>query len=104
MRWKPTETIYRLLHPDFGIWFAHKVSKYSREPIENPEPFDLSSYREYAERKLDEGYNYVVMGHIHEAEIFVHQNGGFYVIGDWIGRQSYGVFENSELLLKFFNP
>ena len=103
VRWKPTETIYRMIHPDFGIWFANKISKYSRLKLDNPKKADSVSYRHYAEGKFNKGFDYVVMGHIHEAEVFENENGGFYLIGDWIGKRSYGVFENGEMRLKFYN-
>lgn len=102
VRWKPTEAIYRLIHPDLGIWFANKVSKYSRVTIDKGKFADLKFYRDYAEKKLNEGFNYVVMGHIHEAGVFEHPNGGFYAIGDWIGVRSYGVFEDGRMQLKYF--
>ena len=102
VRWRPTEAIYKLVHPDFGIWFAHKVSKYSRVTGGNPKVTGLGPYRDYAERKLNEGFNYVIMGHVHESGVFDHPNGGFYAIGDWINRHSYGVFENGGMKLEFF--
>jgi UDP-2,3-diacylglucosamine hydrolase len=103
VRWPPTEAIYRLIHPDFGIWFAHKVSKVSRQQFSGKKVWAPDSYREYARRKLDEGYNYVVMGHRHEAEFIAHPNGGFVAIGDWIRSGSYGVFQADEMQLKKFN-
>ncbi len=102
VRWKPTEAIYKLIHPDFGIWFANKVSKYSRVTGGNRKAVGLKQYHEYAERKLNEGFNYVIMGHVHECAVFDHKNGGYYAIGDWIGKHGYGVFENGEMTLEFF--
>ncbi len=102
VRWKPTEAIYKFVHPDFGIWFASRVSKYSRFSGGNRKAAGLKQYHDYAERKLNEGFNYVIMGHVHEASIFDHPNGGYYAIGDWIGKRSYGVFEKGEMKLEFF--
>lgn len=102
VRWPPTEAMYRLVHPDFGIWFAHKVSGVSREQFSGKTIWAPESYRDYATRKLDEGFNYVVMGHRHEAEFIPHANGGFLAIGDWIGSGSYGVIEVGSGELRHF--
>jgi len=102
VRWKATETIYRYIHPDLGIRFAHQLSKISHDTGGNRKATDLTDYIAYAVRRLDEGYNYVVMGHIHTAHYQEHENGAYISIGDWIGKRSYGVFENGELRLKYF--
>ena len=101
VRWKPTEEIYRLVHPDFGIWFAGKVSKYSRNQRAKKKKIRVEHYREYAEKKLEEGFNYAVMGHIHEARQFPHPNGGICLIGDWMRKQSYAVFKEGGMRLEF---
>jgi UDP-2,3-diacylglucosamine hydrolase len=97
-----TESLYKLVHPDLGIWFADKLSDVSREQISSRTIWVADSYREYASHKLDEGVNFVVMGHRHEAEWIAHANGGFLAVGDWIRKGSYGVFENGKLELKYF--
>jgi len=102
VRWKPTVTIYRLIHPDFGIWFAHLVSRASHNYASNNDRFGPEPYREYARSKLDEGFNYVVIGHRHHADHIEHPRGGYLAVGDWIKDGSYGVFEEGKLKLKFF--
>ncbi len=103
VRWKPTEAIFRLIHPDFGIWLAGRVSKLSREHLSHDDKFGAEPYREYAKWRIDQGYNYVVMGHRHSSEWIPHTNGGYLAIGDWIGRSSYGLFSQNVLELKEFN-
>lgn len=103
VRWKPTETIYKFVHPDFGVWFAHKVSLLSFKTGGNKAARDLDAYRRYALTKLDEGFNFVVMGHIHVSDYTPHANGGYLAIGDWIGNHSYGVFGDGKLKLEFFS-
>lgn len=102
VRWPPTEAIYRLVHPDFGIWFAHKLSGTSRQYFSGKKIWAADSYREYACQALDKGTNFVVMGHRHEGEWIPHANGGFLAVGDWIGKKSYGWFENGLAELRYF--
>ena len=102
VRWKPTESIYRLIPPDFGIWFANRISKASRQHLSKEDKFGLDPYKEYALKKIDQGYDYVIMGHRHKAGYFPHGDGAFLSIGEWIRAGSYGVFENGKLTLNYF--
>lgn len=102
VRWKPTEVIYRLIHPDLGIWFASKISQTSRQVLSDQDKFGAEPYRSYALEKLNKGYNYVVMGHRHSSEWIPHPNGGYLAIGEWIQAGSYGVFEQNQLKLDYF--
>lgn len=104
VRWKPTEAIYRLIHPDLGIWFASKISQTSREVLSSLDKFGAEPYRSYADRKLREGCNYVVMGHRHIAEWIPHPNGGYLAIGEWIRAGSYGIYEHGTLKLAYYHP
>ncbi len=102
VRWPPTEAIYRMVHPDFGIWFAKKLSKGSHTYFSGKKIWSPDSYRDYATEVLDRGMNFVVMGHRHESEWISHKNGGFLAIGDWIRKRSYGWFENGKAELRYF--
>lgn len=102
VRWNPTESIFRLVHPDFGIWFAHLLSRGSRRHFSGKVIWSGDAYRDYARGVLDRGTNYVVMGHRHEAEWIAHPNGGFLAVGDWIGKRSYGWFENDHAELRYY--
>jgi len=99
VRWKPTESLYRLVHPDLGIWLAYKLSATSREFFSHRIIHSAEPYRAFAMKKLDAGYNFVVMGHRHESEFVPHPNGGFLAIGDWIRTGSYGVFDGEKIKL-----
>jgi UDP-2,3-diacylglucosamine hydrolase len=102
VRWTPTEALYRLVHPDFGVWFANKVSGVSREQFSSKVVWAPESYRNYAKGKIEEGFDCVVMGHRHEAERIEYGNGVFLAVGDWIRSGSYGVFEEGKIELRFF--
>lgn len=102
VRWGPTEKIYKYVHPDFGIWFADKVSSLSHSTGGNKAARLFDDYQKYALNKLDYGFNYVIMGHIHTARYVPHEKGGFMAIGDWMEKKSYGIYSDNELRLDYF--
>lgn len=99
--------LYSLIHPDFGLLLAQSSSKTSRvHTLDRSRGGD--GMKEYAVKKIEEGFDYVIMGHHHKPQnIEVRRtrgNGnGFYItLGDWIKNDSYGVFENGKFELKFW--
>ncbi|MDR1860214.1 MAG: UDP-2,3-diacylglucosamine diphosphatase [Bacteroidales bacterium] len=92
-----------LLHPDAGLYLAHKLSKKSRlskpsEPFKNT---DEETYR-YALKVLDtEQIDYFVFGHRHLMfDIPVGAHARLINLGDWFNFYSYGVFDGVNLELK----
>lgn len=102
VRWKPTEKIFRLVHPDFGIWFAYRLSINSREKWRCQAASNIAEFRKFGESELKKGFDHVVIGHLHESDHFRFGDKSVIAIGDWIGRSSYGVFEDGELSLRYF--
>ncbi|MBC8465480.1 UDP-2,3-diacylglucosamine diphosphatase [bacterium] len=102
VRWKHTEKLYRLLHPDLGIRFAGKVSKGSMSYFSYKDKFGVKPYLDYAFSKIDNGFDYVIMGHRHSADYVEHGKGAFVGIGNWIRKGSYGLFENGGCSLEYF--
>ncbi len=64
---------------------------------------DHSDYIEFAQKKFNEGYDYVLMGHRHNP--FVHEEHGkkYFNLGDWLVNYSYAVFDGKELKLNILN-
>jgi UDP-2,3-diacylglucosamine hydrolase len=92
--------LFRLLHPDIGIPFAHFVSGTSRYYTDQIKLFDHTDYIEFAQNRFNEGYDYVVMGHRHNP-LLHKENGKEYInLGDWLFSYSYGLFDGRNLLLK----
>ena len=52
--------------------------------------------------QLGRNYDFVVMGHRHDAGLFKEEGGVFLQIGDWMNKGSFGVYENDEIKLKFY--
>ena len=54
--------LFRLIHPDIGIPFAHFVSGTSRYYTDQIKLFDHSDFIEFAKNRFDEGYDNVIIG------------------------------------------
>ncbi|MBM3328278.1 MAG: UDP-2,3-diacylglucosamine diphosphatase [Calditrichaeota bacterium] len=103
VRWGPTEHLYRLIHPDLGIYLAYCLSGTSRSHFGEAGRTTAEDYRKYARTVIDRGFDFVVMGHRHEAEWLPHSSGGMLAIGDWIRKGSYGWFDGKRAILRFYN-
>lgn len=88
---------YRLLHPDLGIPLAHGSSSGSRAVTEQRD-IALGAYRrEVVLPRLAEGFDAVLLGHIH---VPIHQregDGEFMFLGDWLRAFTYATLEDGVL-------
>ena len=92
--------LYRLIHPDIGIPLAYLVSGTSRYYSNHIDLKDHSDYIDFARKRFQEGYDYVIMGHRHNPLIH-NENGKKYInLGDWLFSYSYGLFDGKNLQLK----
>jgi UDP-2,3-diacylglucosamine hydrolase len=96
--------LYRWLHPDFGIPFARFVSGSSRKYTNQINLRDESDYKDYAEKKFEEGYDYVLMGHRHNPLEHIVGDHKYINLGDWIDKYTYAIFDGKSLKLKKYNP
>ncbi|HEQ98500.1 MAG TPA: UDP-2,3-diacylglucosamine diphosphatase [candidate division Zixibacteria bacterium] len=93
--------LYRLLSPDLGIPFAKFVSGRSRGHTQKrPKEIFLEEYRQYARKKLDAGYDAVIMAHTHVPEEISFDNGIYLNTGDWIENFTYVEFSEGRFKLK----
>lgn len=109
--------LYSLIHPDIGLWLAQGSSKKSRLHTDDrqriketyPETKDLGSHgasgmREFAMKKISNGADFVVMGHIHKPQQIQLEAGGrkgYYItLGDWINNCTYGEYSAGNFELK----
>ena len=111
LRNKVNQFLYSLIHPDIGIALAQGSSKKSRHQAEEKDTvqktYGGSGMREFAEMKIKEGSDYVIMGHFHKPQNIPVEAGnnrtGYYItLGDWIKHNSYGVYSNGNFELKFW--
>jgi UDP-2,3-diacylglucosamine hydrolase len=93
--------LYRKIPPDWGIPLAKYVSSSSRGYTAGREPKFIKDYEMYAEKKIAEGNDIVVIGHLH-LPILKEMKGGVYLnTGDFIDHFSYGRLENGNLTLEY---
>jgi UDP-2,3-diacylglucosamine hydrolase len=93
--------LYRKIPPDWGIPLAKYVSSSSRGYTAGREPKFVKDYEIYAERKLSEGFDAVIIGHLH-LPVYKEMDGGIYVnTGDFIEHFSYGKLEKGKLTLEY---
>jgi UDP-2,3-diacylglucosamine hydrolase len=97
MRNKFSLWLYLKFHPNFGIWLASGSSKKSRKYTSQKQFGDTDTLFEFAKIKIDEGFDYVLMGHRHRAAIIPYKNGKFINIGEWILYPTIVAFNNNDI-------
>lgn len=96
--------LYRLLPVDWGMPLAHWVSGSSRK--HTSKRTDLGehdfhpAYEAYARSKLAEGYNTVLLGHLHTPLRHDWPEGTYINTGEFISRFNYVEMVDGELILK----
>ncbi len=90
--------LYSLLHPDLGIPLAKWVASLSRSH-QNGKLIDDSDYRELAMQKFQEGFDYVIFGHLHNPTLQEYGNKTYVNLGDWIDHFTYALFDGEEMKL-----
>lgn len=98
--------LYRALHPDVGIPFARLVSAVSRKHTAAREILIPRIYRDIALPHFRDGYDVVMMGHVHEPTHILRESEGqeFLVIGDWLDHFTYVLMEEGRMRLMRWNP
>ena len=105
------QRLYSWLHPDFTFWFAYCWSGHSRQQhAKDPHNFEfLGADKEfqilYAQQLIDAGekIDYFVFGHRHI--VLDHPVGAarVLVLGDWIWKYSYAVFDGNDINILYYN-
>jgi len=103
---KLAQSLFKILHPDAGIYIAHKwshKSRYSHSKVKF-----LGSDREwlvlFAKSLLKkQKFDYMIFGHRHFPHEFEIQNNCRFInLGDWISHFTYGVFDGTHFQLKSY--
>lgn len=91
---------FSLLHPDWTAPIARGSSKTSRAYTGNKDFGETDGMILFADEKIREGYDFVVMGHRHRP--LRHESGkGLYInLGDWLNYNTYAEFDGTTLELK----
>lgn len=91
--------LYSMLHPDLGIPFAKWISSLSRNHSASTGIPDDSEYREQAMKKFQQGFDYVVFGHLHYPVVQMYGEKTYVILGDWIEYFTYALFDGYDLQL-----
>jgi len=95
LRNKTLQTFYSWIHPDIGISLASRTSKTSREYTGKKDYGEEDGLFDAAKVKIDQGYDYVLFGHLHQ-RMFKEYKQGYYInLGSWLDNPCYGVFRNN---------
>ncbi len=102
LRNKFSQKLYSMLHPSIGIRLAKGTSETSRKHTSVKDYSEKDGLRDRALEMLENGFDYVVMGHRHRP-VMIEHSGGYYInLGDWIDHFSYGIYEIGNFELKTF--
>ena len=101
MRSRLNNFLYSFIHPDVGIGFANWVASRSRARGHDPRLKD--KMRAFAEAKLHEGADVVMMAHVHLPELHRFDSGVYINTGDWLRHFSYAIIRDGEVALEQFD-
>ncbi len=94
--------LFSLLHPSITAPLASGSSKTSRAYTGNKDYGETDGMKLFAERKINEGFDFVIMGHRHVPS-FTKINSGIYVnLGDWMDDNTYAEFDGNTMELKIW--
>lgn len=92
--------LYSLLHPDWTAPLARGSSQKSREYTGQKDYGESDGMIHFATQKINEGFDFVIMGHRHKPLNTTIGNGRYVNLGDWISSNTYAEFDGSTLELK----
>lgn len=99
LRSRLAQALWRWVHPDVGFVIARGVSGTSRRYTGNKEYGSRGGYDRFLDGFSREGYDYIIMGHTHEADEQIFENGCVYLnLGSWLdGGAPYARFEGDRM-------
>ncbi|MGE5861405.1 MAG: UDP-2,3-diacylglucosamine diphosphatase [Ignavibacteria bacterium] len=96
LRNKTLQKLYALLHPDIGVALGSRTSKSSRTYTSRKDYGEVDGLFDAAQKKIDEGFDYVLFGHLHK-RCFEKYKSGYYInLGSWLDEPCYGIFQNDK--------
>lgn len=99
--------LFQWLHPNIGMFLAHKwsmssrISNMEREKFQRAENEFLLAYCQQTEQK--EHHDFYIFGHRHlPLDLPVGPNSRYINLGEWVNFSPYAVFDGSVMQLKSF--
>lgn len=104
------QLIFRLVHPDVGIWIAKEWSKRSRiANVNKGEERFLGEENEWLlqycrEVESSHHFDYYIFGHRHlTLDLKVNNKSRYINLGEWVTQQTFAFFDGSDLQLQKFS-
>ncbi len=99
---KLNHALYRLIHPDIGVFLAQGIAYLSRKQRRNPK--SIRQLEHFAREKL-ETVDVVVLAHSHIPTCMRFNEHKYYLnTGDWIKHFSYGVIDRDRIGIEYYRP
>ena len=95
---------YRCLHPRIGYAFARWISK-KGENYHHSDDYNKKISDEmaiHAKKRIDDGFDYFITGHYHQAKELPINGGKLLILGDWLSFFSYAKFDGHDLKLNYW--
>lgn len=96
LRNKGIQKLYSFIHPDLGVSLASRTSKQSRQYTSKKDYGEIDGLFESAKKFIDDGYDYVLFGHLHRRIYQKYKQGTYVNLGSWLTQPCYGIFKNNE--------
>lgn len=88
---------------DVGVQVAKWTSYSSRQLASRKKEAWKQEYYRFAKKKFTQGFDYVILGHLHAPQIRKENHNIYINCGDWISAFSYAVFDGQHLTLNHWN-
>ena len=103
LRNKLIQKAYAIIHPDLGIALARHTSKSSRDYTSKKDYGGEDGLFEFAKGKIDEGFDFVLLGHFHQRRFKQYKNGYYINLGSWLEEPCYGIYQNNRFEIVNWN-
>ena len=103
MRNKALQKIYSWIHPDIGVSLASSTSKSSRDYTSKKDYGEDDGLFDAAKLKIDEGFDFVLFGHLHKRCFLQYKNGVYINLGSWLDAPCYGLFKDGKFEIVDWN-
>jgi len=103
LRNKILQKFYSWLHPDIGVSLASSTSKSSRDYTSKKDYGEEDGMFEAAKGKINDGFDYVLFGHLHNRCYEKYKNGYYINLGSWLDEPCYGVYKNNKFEIVDWN-
>ena len=93
--------LFSLIHPTISYKIARFISRsgYNDHHTKDFNKNVRTELKDFAKKKFDKDFDYMISGHYHLGEIFNINEGKLAVLGDWFNKPTYAMFDGNQLFL-----